>query len=317
MMRALLLTALAAAIILPGFPAAALTIVVDAAGSGDYLTIQEGLSASSTGDIVRVEPGTYAGSGNRALDFGGRGVVLWAPAGPESTVIDCGSAARGIFFHSGEDTTSVVRGFTVTRGYASQGGAINCTGTSPLIEDCWFVSNSATSGAGAFFASSSAKLRNCVFRGNTALYGSGASFLSSAVSVRNCTFCRNGGGGGAQGTLYCFNAPAPSLRRCVIAFSTAGPAMTCAGGSAPLTNHSIVFGNAGGDALCGTATSNLSVDPLFCGMDTQDLTLCGNSPCLVGNNAWGEAVGALGVGCGSCTSPVQPVTWGRLKSLYR
>jgi len=317
MARALLLTALVVALTLPGSPAGALTIIVDAAGGGDYLTIQDGLSAAGSGDTVLVRPGTYTGALNRALDFGGRGVVLWAPAGPESTVIDCGSAARGIFFHSGEDTTSVVRGFTVTRGHASQGGAINCTGTSPLIEDCWFVSNSATSGAGGFFASSAARIRNCVFRANSASFGSGASFLSSAAVIRNCTFCRNGGSGTPQGTLYCFNVPAPSLDRCVIAFSTAGPAMTCSGGAAPMTSRSIVFGNAGGDALCGTVDDNLVLDPLFCGMDAQDLTLCANSPCLAGNNAWGEAVGALGAGCGSCVSPVQPTTWGLLKSRYR
>lgn len=317
MERFFLLAALAAAIILPGSPAAALTIVVDAAGTGDYLAIQDGLDAAATGDTVLVRPGTYTGARNRALDFGGVRLHLWAPAGPESTVIDCGLAARGFNFHSGEDTTAVVRGFTVTRGTASQGGGIYCAGASPLIEGCWLVANSATTGAGAFFASSSARLRGCVFRGNTASYGSGASFLSSAVRVRNCTFCRNGGGGGAQGTLYCVGVPAPSVRRCVIAFSTAGPALTCIGESAPATSRSIVFGNAGGDALCGTASDNLTVDPLFCGMDAGELTVCANSPCLAGNNAWGEAIGALGAGCGTCGSAVRHATWGRIKSLWR
>ena len=317
MTRVLLLTALAAAIILPASPAAALTIVVDASGSGEYLTIQGGLDAAATGDTVLVAAGTYSGGGNRALDFDGRRILLSAPAGPGSTTIDCGLVARAFNFHSGEDTTAVVRGFTITHGHASQGAGIYCVGASPLIDGCWLASNSATSGGGAFFASSSATIRNCVFRGNTALYGSGASFLSSAVSVRNCTFCRNGGGGDAQGTLYCFNLPAPSVRWCVIAFGTAGPVMICTADSAPLTNHSIIYGNAGGDALCGIASDNLSVDPLFCGMDAQNVAVCANSPCLAANNAWGEAVGALGAGCGSCGSAVQPASWGRIKSLYR
>jgi hypothetical protein len=311
------LIALAVLLLGCAVPVGAATIVVDAGGTGDYVTIQDGLNASSTGDTVRVKPGTYAGLGNRALDFGGRRVVLWAPAGPESTVIDCGSAARGFFFHSGEDTTAVVTGFTVTRGFASQGGGLNCTGASPLIEDCWFVSNSATSGAGMFLASSSARVRRCVFRANSASFGSGMSFLSSAAVVTNCTFCRNGGSGTPQGTIYCFNTPAPTIGRCVIAFGTAGPAMTCVGGAAPVTTHSIVYGNAGGNTLCGSPGDNLAADPLLCGVDAGNVAVCANSPCLPANNAWGESLGALGSGCGSCTSPVEPASWGRVKALWR
>ncbi len=190
--------------------------------------------------------------------------------------------------------------------------------TSPLIEGCWFVSNSATSGAGAFFASSTALVRNCVFRGNSASFGSGASFLViRRVTEELHVLQERGAGGTPLGTLYCFNVPAPSLSRCVIAFSTAGPAMTCNGGAAPSTSRSIVFGNAGGNTLCGTVDDNLALDPLFCGMDAQNVSVCANSPCLAANNAWGEAVGALGVGCSSCGSAVQPASWGGIKSLYR
>ncbi|MBM3307483.1 MAG: right-handed parallel beta-helix repeat-containing protein [Candidatus Eisenbacteria bacterium] len=297
-------------------PAPGHTYRVAADGSGDFMTIQEGLSAALGGDTVSVAPGTYSGAGNRSLNFGGRRVLLIAPAGPESTTIDCESAARGFTFSSGEDTTAVVRGFTITRGYAAQGGGINCTGASPLIDGCWFVANSATSGAGAFFASSSAKVRNCVFTGNTATYGSGATFLLSAVVVRNCTFARNGGAG-APGTLYCVGSPAPTFRACVVAFSAAGPPMKCENGASPVTTRSVVFGNAGGNTLCGNATDNLVTDPLLCGMLAADYTLCANSPCLPGNNAWGERVGALGAGCGDCASAVEPMSWGRIKALWR
>jgi len=316
MIRALGLVVLATALVAPALPVRAVQIRVDASGGGDYLTIQAGLDAASTGDTVRVAPGTYSGAGNRALDFGGTRLTLWAPAGAESTIIDCGLAARAFNFHSGEDTTAVVRGFTVTRGTATQGGGLYCAGASPLVWDCWFVSNSATSGAGAFCASSSAKFRACVFRENSATYGSGITILSSTAALRNCTFCKNGGAA-AQGTIYCVGSPAPSIYRCVIAFSATGPGLSCVGGSMPYTTHSIVFENAGGDDLCGTAYYNLFEDPLFCGIESDDLTVCANSPCIFSNNGWGEAVGALGEGCAECSSPVARTSWGRLKSLYR
>ena len=48
-----------------------------------------------------------------------------------------------------------------------------------------------------------------------------------------------------------------------------------------------------------------------------DLTLCGNSPCLPANNPWGVLIGAHDWSCGICASPVERVSWGQIKALYR
>ena len=45
------------------------TITVCWDGSGDYLTIQEGIDAAVDGDEVVVCPGTYTGDGNRDLYY--------------------------------------------------------------------------------------------------------------------------------------------------------------------------------------------------------------------------------------------------------
>ena len=72
----------------------AATITVDWAGSGDHLTIQEGLDAAAGGDTVLVLPGIYTGVSNRELDFGGRGIALRSSSGAQSTIIDCGEQDR-------------------------------------------------------------------------------------------------------------------------------------------------------------------------------------------------------------------------------
>jgi hypothetical protein len=83
----------------------------------------------------------------------------------------------------------------------------------------------------------------------------------------------------------------------------------------PTFEHCVIHGNAGGDTLCGTVLENLYADPLFCG-GTDDLTLCADSPCA-GANPWGEQIGAYGVGCDDCATPVDALSWGRFKALYR
>ncbi|MCK4680624.1 hypothetical protein KAT82_05830, partial [bacterium] len=85
---------------------------------GDFDEIADAIAAAANGDTVMVHPGTYTGAGNRALDFGGKNLALLAAGGPEVTVIDCEGADRGLYFHTGEDNTSVVSGFTIRNGSA-------------------------------------------------------------------------------------------------------------------------------------------------------------------------------------------------------
>lgn len=41
-----------------------------------YSTIQQAIDAANNGETIVVQPGTYAGTGNRDLDFGGKAITL-------------------------------------------------------------------------------------------------------------------------------------------------------------------------------------------------------------------------------------------------
>lgn len=181
--------------------APAATIHVDAGGQGDYLTIQEGVDASSSGDTVLVAPGTYTGPLNREVDFNGRNIDLVAEGGRDVTVIDCQSSGRAFIFSSGGTPDDVVQGFTVRNGLGGNGGAVWMVGASATFLECAFENCSAGFG-GVFFLGHSSwpYIEYCTFDGNTAVdYGGAIYTYAARPYIYECEFTNNSAGisGGA------------------------------------------------------------------------------------------------------------------------
>jgi len=171
-----------------------------------YTTIQAGIDAASDGDTVLVSDGTFVGAGNRDLDFRGKAILILSENGPDVTIIDCQRRGRGFYVHSGEDSTSVVKGFTITNGWARNGGAIYCLNSSPTITQNVFSDNLAYGicgkGGGGIRCegdSSPTITYNTFSRNKTYGLGGGIHAYGSSVTISYNQFSGNAaddGGGG-------------------------------------------------------------------------------------------------------------------------
>ena len=158
---------------------AARIVTVDNDGPADFNNVQTAINEAMNGDTVEIQPGTYTGNGNRDIDFLGKAITVRSADPTDGdvvaeTVIDCQGTAddehRGFYFHSGEDSDSVLSGITVINGYAYRGGGIECSDYShPRIINCVITDNSANRGGGIdCYIYSGPTIENCIIVGNSA-----------------------------------------------------------------------------------------------------------------------------------------------------
>jgi beta propeller repeat protein/parallel beta-helix repeat protein len=162
---------------------------------GDYPTIQQAIQASSDGDVVVVEPGTYF----ETIDFLGRNITVTStdPDDPDvvaATVIDGDGEGSVVTFNSGETSEAVLTGFTIRNGYGTVvsevgneilwGGGIFCYGSSPTVKSNIIINNhgpveinnqgmviSGSYGAGIGCFVSSAIITNNIIKNNSGFAG--------------------------------------------------------------------------------------------------------------------------------------------------
>jgi hypothetical protein len=289
-------------VVVPGLTAAtanAEVITVCWDGSGDYLTIQEGIDAALDGDEVVVCDGIYTGAGNKNLDFGGKAITVRSANGPDDCIIDCQNDGRGFYFHSGETAAAAVHGFTVTNGNAERGGGIYCQEGSPTISGCTIRRNTTEGVAGGVYCGEgSPTISDCTIVGNTAtVNGGGVGCGPGSPVISNCAIAENTAEQYFGGGVFCECGDLTLVDSTITGdVARYGGGICCLYGSAAISNCTVTGNTAdeyGGGLHCYdndaaitdcTIVENLSLGDggaVYCGAGSPTISECR----IVGNIA--------------------------------
>jgi parallel beta-helix repeat protein len=176
----------------------------------DEPTIQAGIDIAVPGDIVLVHPGTYIEN----INFNGKNITVGSlflttqdTIYISQTIIDGNQELSTAIFCSGEDSTAVLCGLTITNGLAvikdfEWGGGIFCHNSSPTLTDLIVYGNTAYFGGGvAAHYHADPKIVNSIIKSNQALSSGGGIFsnYNSNPIIKQTAIINNesdGNGGG-------------------------------------------------------------------------------------------------------------------------
>jgi hypothetical protein len=296
----LAIAALSALLVLSGHAAARVIHVP----SGEAPTIQSGIDTSADGDTVLVADGHYY----ERIRLRGKAILLASrlvdggdAAHIDATVIDgdplvLGSAdtASVVCAVSGEDTTTVIQGFTITNGIGTEssvmggrvGGGVYCEASSPIIARCVISQNAASAYGGAI-----------------ACRGPAHGF--AMPGIRGCTLAGNSAdlaGGGIASSRNAY----PKVTKTILWGNSAqdGPAIALLGSegtTGAIVSYSDVQGgesdvSVGPDCELFWTEGNIDCNPLFCDPYGGDYWLRDES-CCAGAGSSGGDIGCHAAGC--------------------
>ncbi len=156
--------------------------------------IQDAVDTTVSGAVLVVSNGLYATGGRDgsrvAVD---RQLAVRSVNGPQFTVIDGGGAVQCVHLTNGASLS----GFTLTNGWANNGGGVWCESPNAFLTNCTLSGNLAWYGGGG---ASGGTLYNCTLTDNGAENYGGA---AQASSLYDCTLSANWANGSGGGAYWC------------------------------------------------------------------------------------------------------------------
>jgi len=275
---------------------------------GDWATIQAGIDGAGWGEVVCVEPGTYV----ELLDFNGAVVTVVGIAGPTVTIVDGDNAGSVLTMNSGETSSAILQGFTLTGGMSIYGGGVYIESSAPTLRNLVVIGNEAVlRGGGIYLFYGWPAFEGVQVIGNTAGdVGGGLDEHTSGGSFQRVTFAGNDALAGGGVYLTTSSSQYNDVVFHENASLTDGGGMAVTGGGTPALYNAVFAGNtANGDGggLLATASSPGFDNVIVAGNtalgDGGGLYFEGSSnPSLVNVSVVGNEAGGFGGGLGIASS---------------
>lgn len=262
-------------------------------------TIQAALNGCSADDTILVGAGHYY----ETIEWPSTGGIdLVSEYGPDTTIIDGDSLGRVVNVGTVQDTSTLIKGFTIQRGYAGRGAGIRCSNSSslriygniitnnvadsvgggismaysaPIIDSNTVIMNTCVyygGGIGIGFASDPKITRNLICD-NVAVNQHGGGIMSGGVggpcspTITDDTIINNTAGGSGGGLMVVGGQP--YINGNVISDNHAnmqGGGITCSGSMAAVSNNMINLNTAGstggGVRICSGGSPEISYNEI-------------------------------------------------------
>jgi hypothetical protein len=267
-------------------------------------TILNGFMADSTGGPTRVQS-------DAKHDLSGAGIMLRFSASPtirNCIVRNCHSdftgGGIGVEFGAAPRIENCIV-IACTAGFTGGGISVE-TGAAPTLAACTFTGNRAREGGGAHFGGAVTQVTSCLFAGNTGENRGGGvdAIFGTTLTLERSVVWNNCSANGAD----LFADPAIALQD---------------GGALQITCSAVdTTGVSDTGSVIEWSGENVFSDPGFCDpaacaiapTDDGIYDVAESSPLLADNNACGQKIGPQNIGC---ATPIEPESWGRIKSIYR